>query len=304
MNPFQSITPQPPVPGLVSLVGAGPGHPDLLTVRGLRRLQAATVILPDALLDESFEDLYPAGARVIPVGKRGGRPSTAQEHIQALMVEHARRGERVVRLKNGDPLLFGRGFEEAQALAEAGIPFEVVPGVSALQAGAAAAEISLTHRGLADEVRALEGRHLLERPRDWESLARNGATLALFMATAQLQPIARRLLEAGAPPDLPLVLVEQASRPGQTVTRSVLAFAAGGHLQPLTEGPGIVYLGPAAALRMQPHERPSEDSEPIAAVLRPERLACAAGGRRGDRHRQAAAAARGGRPGALGGDPA
>ena len=304
MNPVQPLSLQPPGPGFVSLVGAGPGNPDLLTMRGLRRLQAATVILPDALLDAGFEELYPAGARVVPVGKRGGRPSMAQERIHALMIGHARRGERVVRLKNGDPLLFGRGFEEAQALAGAGIPFEVVPGVSSLQAGAAAAGISLTHRGLADEVRALEGRHLLERPRDWESLARNGATLALFMATAQLQAIARRLLEAGAPPDLPLVLVEQASRPGQTVTRSVLAFAAGGHLQPLTEGPGIVYLGPAAALRMRPDARASEKSDPSAPVLRPERLVRAAGGRRGDRHRQAAAAAGGGRPGALGGDPA
>ena len=130
--------PEPAARGFVSLVGAGPGNPDLLTLRGLRRLQAADVILPDALLQSTFADLYPPGALVVPAGKRGGRASTPQARIHTLMIEHARAGARVVRLKNGDPLLFGRGHEEAQALAEAGIPFEFVPGVSALQAGAAA----------------------------------------------------------------------------------------------------------------------------------------------------------------------
>jgi uroporphyrin-III C-methyltransferase len=218
----------------------------------------------------------------------------------------------VVRLKNGDPLLFGRGGEEAAALVAAGIPFELVPGVSALQAGAAAAGIGLTHRGLADELRVLQGHHLLERPRDWAGLVRSGTTLALFMATRTLQAIARRLLEAGAPPDLPMVLVEKASLPGQTVTRSVLAHAAGGHLQPHSEGPGIVYLGLAAGLRMLPHDpsdadlvaQPAAFSGAPAPVLRPEPLAGAAGGGRTHRHREAAAAAGGGRRGALGGDPA
>ena len=275
-----AATPSPE--GFVSLVGAGPGHPDLLTVRGLRRIEAADVILPDALLHPGFAQLFPAGALVIPAGKRCGRPSTPQEQIHDLMIHHAREGARVVRLKNGDPLTFGRGHEEAQALAAAGVPFEIVPGVSALQAGAAAAGLSLTHRGLTDEVRILEGHHLLDRPRDWTDLAAPGPTLVLFMATRALPGIAQRLLAAGAPPELPVVLVEDASGPGETVTRSNLAFAAAGRLQPQTEGPGIVYLGPAAGLRSIPHAYPEL---PLTAspLSRPERLPRAAGGRRTDR---------------------
>lgn len=274
--------PEPSATGFVSLVGAGPGHPDFLTLRGLRRLEAADVILPDALLDPAFPALYPARALVIPCGKRCGRAGTSQERIHGLMIGHARRGLRVVRLKNGDPLLFGRGHEEAQALAAAGIPFELVPGVSALQAGAAAAGLSLTHRGLADEVRILEGHHLLDRPRDWAALAAPGPTLALFMATRTLPGIAQRLLAAGAPPDLPVVLVEAAGTPGETTTRSALAFAAAGLLQPRTEGPGIVFLGPAAGLRIAAHAYP-EPAAQASPLSRPERLPRAAGGRRPDR---------------------
>ena len=272
----------PPATGFVSLVGAGPGHPDFLTLRGLRRIEAADVILPDALLDARFAALYPPAALVIAAGKRCGRPSMLQERIHDLMIRHARRGARVVRLKNGDPLLFGRGHEEAQALAAAGVPFEIVPGVSALQAGAAAAGLSLTHRGLTDEVRILEGHHLLDRPRDWNDLAAPGPTLALFMATRALPGIARRLLAAGAPAELPVVLVEDAGGPLETVTRSVLAFAAAGLLQPRTDGPGIVYLGPAAALRIVAHAYP-EPAPKDSSLSRLERLPRAAGGRRPDR---------------------
>lgn len=272
------LQPQP-VTGFVSLVGAGPGHPDFLTLRGLRRLQGADVILPDALLDEGFTALYPPGAQVIPTGKRCGRPSTPQARIHELMIQHARRGSRVVRLKNGDPLLYGRGHEEAQALAQAGVPFEVVPGVSALQAGAAAAGMSLTHRGLTDEVRILQGHDLLARDRDWAALAAPGPTLALFMATRTLKAVARKLLDAGAPRDLPVVLVEHAGGPLETITRSVLAHAAAGHLTSLTGGPGIVYLGPSAGLRSPSHAYPEREAAPLPG---PERFARAAGGRRED----------------------
>ena len=277
--PLQHLSPAPPPTGFVSLVGAGPGNPDFLTVRGLRRLEAAEVILPDALLDPGFQDLYPPGALVIPAGKRCGRASTPQEHIHALMIHHAQRGARVVRLKNGDPLLFGRGHEEAQALAAAGVAFEIVPGVSALQAGAAAAGLSLTHRTLNDEVRILQGHDLLERTRDWTELARPGPTLVLFMATRVLSAIAQRLLAAGAPSDLPVVLVEQAGSASETVTRSLLAHAAAGHLNSLTEGPGIVYLGPSAGLRILPHANP-EQVRQAAPLSGSEPLPRAAGGGR------------------------
>jgi len=254
--PFQQPRSLPAAPGFVSLVGAGPGNPDFLTLRGLRRLEAAQVILPDALLDPGFQDLYPPGALVLPAGKRCGRESTPQDRIHALMIHHARRGARVVRLKNGDPLLFGRGHEEAQALAGAGIAFEIVPGVSTLQAGAAAAGLSLTHRTLTDEVRILQGHDLLDRDRDWTELAKPGPTLALFMATRTLPAIAQRLLSAGAPGDLPVVLVENAGSARETVTRSLLAHAAAGHLTSLTGGPGIIYMGPSAGLRILPHANP------------------------------------------------
>ena len=272
-------SPNPSAPGFVSLVGAGPGSPELLTLRGLRRIQGAEVILPDALLDEGFAALYPPGALVIPAGKRCGRPSTPQGAIQDLMIHHARRGARVVRLKNGDPLLFGRGHEEAESLAKAGLPFEIGPGVSALQAGAAAAGLSLTHRTLTDEVRILQGHDLLDRDRDWSQLAAPGPTLVLFMATRVLPAIARRLLAAGAPPDLPVVLVENASGPGQTITRSVLAFAAAGHLTSTTSGAGIIYIGPAAGLRSLPHVHPDDLPAP-SSFSGSERLPRAAGGRR------------------------
>ena len=272
-------TPEPsPGRGFVSLVGAGPGDPELLTLRGLRRLQGADVILPDALLGAAFQDLYPAGALVVPAGKRCGRASVPQDDINALMIHHALRGARVVRLKNGDPLLFGRGHEEAQALAAAGVPFELVPGISALQAGAAAAGLSLTHRGLTDQVRILQGHDLLARPQDWAELARPGPTLVIFMATRTLQPIAQQLLAAGAPRDLPVVLVEGASGPGETVTRSLLVHAAAGHLLSLTDGPGIVYLGPAAGLRILPHVHP-DFLLPAAPVSGSHRRPRAAGGR-------------------------
>jgi len=283
MPPPRHPSPEAPAaPGFVSLVGAGPGHPDFLTLRGLRRLEAAQVILADALLDPGFAELYPPGALVVPAGKRCGRPSADQAGIHRLLIGHARAGARVVRLKNGDPLLFGRGHEEAQALAAAGIPFEIVPGVSALQAGAAAAGLSLTHRGLTDEVRILQGHDLLDRPRDWAELAAPGPTLALFMATRALPGIARSLLAAGAPPDLPVVLVEDVSGPFETITRSVLAHAAAGLVQSRTDGPGIVYLGPAAALRIVPHAYPGSRPE-TPAVPGPERLPRAAGGGRPDR---------------------
>jgi len=285
MFPEPQPLPSRAAQGFVSLVGAGPGHPDFLTLKGLRRLEQAEVILADALLDPAFRALYPRAAEVVEVGKRCGRESLSQERINALLVEHGLRGRRVLRLKGGDPLIYGRGFEEAQALAAAGLPFEIIPGVSALQAGAAAAGISLTHRGLTDEIRVLEGHHLLERERDWASLAQPGPTLALFMATRQIAAIAARLLASGAPEKLPVVLVERAGWPEQSVTRSTLGFAAEGRLHPRTEGPGILYLGPAAGLRLESHVHP--DDAPPALLSGSAPLPRVAGGGRPHRPGQA-----------------
>ncbi len=239
-------------PGLVSLIGAGPGSPDLLTLRGLRALRKAEVILYDALLEEGFHALFPESARALPVGKRCGGLGTTQAEIHELLLEHAWAGRRVARLKGGDPLIFGRGGEEAAFLEAVGIPFELIPGVSALQGAASAAGIPITHRGVSREVRILEGHHLLEAGTDWAELARSKATLAIYMGTRSLKAIARRLLEHGAPASLPIALVECASWPGQRTTLSNLRLAAEGHLCPLTDGPGIVLLGAAIAARVHP----------------------------------------------------
>ncbi|HJW09013.1 MAG TPA: uroporphyrinogen-III C-methyltransferase [Holophagaceae bacterium] len=271
--------------GFVSLIGAGPGAPELITLRGLRALQQADVVLFDALLEPGFQDLFPHQADAIPVGKRCGGLGTPQSEIFELLLAHAGRGKRVARLKGGDPLIFGRGGEEAQVLEAAGIPFELIPGVSALQGAAAAAGIPLTHRGISREIRVLEGHHLLEPGTDWAGLARSQATLALFMGTRTLKAVARKLLEHGAPEDLPLALVERASCPGQTITLSTLRLAAEGHLCPLTAGPGLVLLGAAAGARV--HPIPSESTlthvlahVPPPPLCRSQAEALAAGGRR------------------------
>jgi len=235
--------------GFVWLVGAGPGHPDFLTLRGLRALQRAEVILYDALLDEAYFELFPAQAEAVFVGKRAGDHALTQAEINALLIAQAREGKKVVRLKGGDPFLFGRGGEEGLALREAGLPFEVVPGVSALNGVAGVAGIPLTHRGLSREVRILEGHGLLNEARDWDEQARFQGTTVLFMATGQLPAIARQLLAHGADPSLPLALVENGCSPRQTVRVATLADAAALRLMPCTDGPGIAYLGPVVALQ-------------------------------------------------------
>lgn len=282
-HPSESIRPS----GFVSLVGAGPGAPDLITLRGLRALQQAEVILFDALLEPDFATLFPAQVLALPAGKRCGGLGVTQERIHELLIEHASAGRRVVRLKGGDPFIFGRGGEEAKALADAGIPFEVIPGVSALQGAAAASGIPLTHRGVAREVRILEGHHLLESNTNWFELARTEATLAIFMGTRTLPAVAQRLMAHGAAPDLPLALVEKACCEGQTTTLSTLRLAAEGHVSCRTGGPGLVYLGAAIRHRVLSLPRISfqaETHDPAATVSGFEGEAGAA---RGGRKRRA-----------------
>jgi uroporphyrin-III C-methyltransferase len=261
--------------GFVSLVGAGPGHPDLLTLRGLRALREAEVVLFDALLDPGFAALFPDGALALPVGKRCGRGGTPQADIHALLLAHAGQGRRVVRLKGGDPLIFGRGGEEALALEAAGIPFEIIPGVSALQAGAAAAGVPLTHRGVSRRITVLEGHHLPASGQEWLALVQGGGTVAIYMGTRRIAELARGLLDHGAPPGLPMVLIEHAQGPGQTITHSSLGLAATGALQPVTDGPGLLLVGEALHHRSHP-ERPHD---PAAALLGSLGQARAPGGR-------------------------
>ncbi len=219
----KSHVPQPrhPIeatPGTVMLVGAGPGDPDLLTVKAARLLGSAELLLHDDLVPQAIVDLAPENAEVVSVGKRCGRASVTQEQIHELMIAGARAGRAVVRLKSGDPLLFGRAGEEMDALRAAGVPFEVVAGVTAASAAAAAMPCSLTDRRAASSILLSTGHTAPGEPANPEP------TRVVYMPGRDLTPIARQWREAGLPNDYPCVLVSHAGRPEQQVTRTTLGL--------------------------------------------------------------------------------
>lgn len=213
-------------PGTVWLVGAGPGDPGLLTLHALHALGQADVILHDALVTPDILALAGPRARLEAVGKRAGRASPKQLRISQRLIHFARQDRRVVRLKGGDPFVFGRGGEEALALAAAGVPFRVVPGVTAGTAAPAAAGIPTTHRLRARSVAFVTG-HQVGRPDDvdWAALAGGADTLVLYMALARLPEIAAVLLAAGRPPDEPVALLADATTPGQNALITTLTEA-------------------------------------------------------------------------------
>ena len=227
--------------GKVILVGAGPGDPELLTLKAVRAIGEADVILVDALVDRRALAHARCGARVIEVGKRGGCRSTPQRFIERLMVRFARAGAVVVRLKGGDPFIFGRGGEEAIALAFAGIACEVVPGVSAGLAAPASAGIPVTHRGLARGVTFVSG-HGAGAP-DWSALARSNTTLVVFMGVATLDAVAAALLAAGMRTSTAVAAIERATYDDQRVLRGTLADIAGVARRGALKSPAIVVIG-------------------------------------------------------------
>ena len=236
--------------GRVYLVGAGPGDAGLLTARALELIAAADVILHDRLIPPGALDGARPDARLIAVGKRGGGPSTPQERIARLLVEHARAGRLVVRLKGGDPFVFGRGGEEALALREAGIPFEVVPGVTAGIAAPAYAGIPVTHRDLASAVAFVAGHEDPSKPEsalDWPALAAFPGTLVFYMGVAQLPRLAQRLIAAGRDGDEPAAVVERGTLPGQRTVVATLATIA--DAAAAVRPPAIVLVGAVASLR-------------------------------------------------------
>ena len=204
--------------GFVSIVGAGPGPVDLMTLRALDRLQRAEVVVHDRLISPDVLARVPAGAQRLYVGKALGDHSVPQAGIHALLVQHARAGQRVVRLKGGDPYVFSRGGEEVQALQAEGIAFEVVPGVTAASGCSAAAGIPLTHRDLSASCVFLPG-HLADddATHDWAALARPGQTRVFYMGIQRLPHIAERLMAHGLSPDTPAAIVRDGTRPSQTV---------------------------------------------------------------------------------------
>jgi uroporphyrin-III C-methyltransferase/precorrin-2 dehydrogenase/sirohydrochlorin ferrochelatase len=210
--------------GKVYLVGAGPGDPDLLTVKALRLLQSADVVLHDDLVPQAILALARPGAEVLNVGKRCGTKSIAQEEIDALMARHALAGRSVVRLKSGDPLVFGRAAEEMAALSRAGIPFEIVPGITAAFAAAAAVGCSLTSRNGASSVVFSTGHRAQSRPGGQPARAsREDATRIVYMPGRDLRPLAQQWLREGLPADFPCAVVARAAQPGQELHRSTLA---------------------------------------------------------------------------------
>lgn len=235
--------------GLVSLVGAGPGDPDLLTLRAVDRLRAADLVLYDALVDRASLRHAPR-ARWAYVGKRAGRHSIAQETIERVMIRRALRGERVVRLKSGDPLVFGRGGEEALALAAAGVPCEIVPGVSSAIAAAALSGIPVTHRGLASAFVVVSGHAKSAYGPVLRSLSPGAATLVILMGIATREETSALLLARGWPAQTPAAVLFDASRPEAFAWRGTLGTIASA---PATEAPGVIVIGATVAIADQLH---------------------------------------------------
>jgi uroporphyrin-III C-methyltransferase len=236
--------------GKVFLVGAGPGDPELLTLKAARVIAEAEVVVYDRLVPSEILRLAPTGAARIDVGKRAGHHPIPQQEINRILVRAARGGRRVVRLKGGDPFIFGRGCEEAAALDRAGIPFEVVPGITAAQGCAASVRVPLTHRGLATGVRYVTGHCKADEPLDldWASLADPETTLVVYMGMANVEEIVRRLIEHGLPGDTPAIAISQGTTAReQRVLASLLELPATARAASLAS-PVLFIIGRVAAL--------------------------------------------------------
>ena len=237
--------------GRVFLVGAGPGDIDLITVKGLRALQAADVVVYDALVDKKILERCRPDARLEYVGKRDRHHTLPQEAINALLVSEARAGRLVVRLKGGDPFIFGRGGEEAEALAEAGVPFEVVPGVSAGVGVPASAGIPLTHREFTSELVFVTGHECGNgrQPVEWKRYADSSASIVIFMGLHSLPAVARQLLEHGRDPECPVAVIENGTTAAERTIVAPLSRvaeeAAAAGIQP----PALVIVGEVVRLR-------------------------------------------------------
>jgi uroporphyrin-III C-methyltransferase len=235
-------------PGHVWLAGAGPGDPGLLTLDALAGLAQADVIVRDALVDARVLALAGPQARLEFAGKRGGKPSATQTDISERLVALARGGARVLRLKGGDPFVFGRGGEEAAALAAAGVPFRIIPGVTAGLAALAAADIPATMRGVNRAVIFAAG-HAAEEDFDWAPLVRTGQPIVLYMVMHNLERIAAALVAAGLPGDTPAAVIASATTPAQRIVVSTLQKLAATVREHNIEPPAIVVIGEIVRLR-------------------------------------------------------
>ena len=238
--------------GFVSLVGAGPGDPELLTIKGLRRLRAADVVIYDALINHELLRECRPGAELVDAGKRAGAHRRAQGEINALLIAKARAGLQVVRLKGGDPFVFGRGGEEAQALVAAGVAWEVVPGVTSAVAVPAYAGIPVTHRDLASSVAFIAGHENPDRAESrlrWQALAQGIDTLVFLMAVGRLGEIAAQLIAHGRPADTPTALIRWGTTADQETVTATLATIAGDATRLGIGSPALLVVGEVVRLR-------------------------------------------------------
>ena len=239
--------------GTVYLVGAGPGDPDLLTLRAARLLASAELVVHDGLVDPAIMAMVPEGARLVSVAKQRARHTMQQDDINALLVREALAGHDVVRLKGGDPFIFGRGGEEAEACHAAGVPVQVVPGVSAALGAAAAAQIPLTHRDSASIVSFVAGQCKGLADQNWAGLAGVGRTLVIYMGVATSDAIAEKLMADGLAPDMPVAVIENAARPSMRVLCGALAGLGALVAEERVKSPALIVIGEVTA-REQAHE--------------------------------------------------
>ena len=235
------------VPATVFLVGAGPGDPELLTLRAARLIAQAEVVVHDGLVSAEILAMASAGAELISVAKQRSRHSLPQEGINALLVELALAGRSVVRLKGGDPFVFGRGGEEMEACRAAGIPVEIVPGISAAIGCAAQAQLPLTHRDAASAVTFVAGQCKGLTDQDWSGLAGHGRTLVIYMGVATATDIADKLIADGVSPAIPVAVLENGTRSDMRTLRTLLADLGDMVVREQVKSPALIVVGDVAA---------------------------------------------------------
>ncbi|WP_057883861.1 uroporphyrinogen-III C-methyltransferase [Tsuneonella troitsensis] len=233
--------------GTVFLVGAGPGDPDLLTLRAARLIEGAQIVVHDGLVDPLILAMANPGAELVSVAKSRARHTLPQAAINALLVREALAGRDVVRLKGGDPLVFGRGGEEAEACRAAGVPVQIVPGISAANGAAAAAQIALTHRDASSVVSFVAGQCKGLSEQDWAGLAGKGRTLVIYMGVKTAPQIAEKLMADGLAPDMPLAVIEKAARPQMRVLRGPLAALPDLVARERVKSPALIVIGEVTA---------------------------------------------------------
>ena len=233
--------------GTIYLVGAGPGDPDLLTLRAARLIERAEIIVHDGLVDPAILALARPDAELISVAKKRARHTLPQEDINALLIREAQKGRDVIRLKGGDPLVFGRGGEEAEEAQAAGVPVEIVPGISAANGAAAASQIALTHRDAASIVSFVAGQCKGLSDQDWSGLAGKGRTLVIYMGVKTAPQIAEKLMADGLTPDVPVAVIENAARSNMRVVRGFLAGLPKLITQHAIQSPALIVIGDVTA---------------------------------------------------------